>query len=131
VFFGAVPEFQEREFRATHATLGNVRVVLRIAGTLDATAWERSWKPRLKGQREYDFPWREQLEASDTTADRQCLALDRDGNLEGLISLAVEHAGSRLEEGASLVYVEYLGTAPDNYRPPIGSWRFRAWVSLC
>ena len=55
--FSGVPEFQEREFSTTHAKLGQVKVVVRVAGARDAPTWERDWKPRLTGLREHDFPW--------------------------------------------------------------------------
>lgn len=38
-----------------------------------------------------------------------------------MISMVVEGAGSKLNQDQPLVYVEYVGVAPENLHPPVGN----------
>jgi len=100
---------------------------LRDARVADLACWERDWKPRLltAGHAGAGWPWQEHIERASTDAGRLCLAMARGDRVEALASLVFQPAESRLEPGAPIVYVEYVGTAPENQAPPIGSRAFR------
>jgi hypothetical protein len=105
-----------------HAFEGRVSVELRTATPSDAVLWERDWKPPLTqaGHPAAQWPWDAHIERAKGEDGRLCIALARADRLEALASLVVEEANSRLEEGANIIYVEYVGVAPEHLQPPLG-----------
>jgi len=105
-----------------HAFDGKVSVELRTATPSDTLAWERDWKPPLTqaGHPAALWPWADHIERAEREEGRLCIALARGARLEALASLVIEEANSRLEEGATIIYVEYVGVAPDHLPPPLG-----------
>ncbi|MBI3183014.1 MAG: hypothetical protein HYZ28_12830 [Myxococcales bacterium] len=112
-------------FEALHATAGTVRLTLRSATPADADTWEQVWKPALAGGPTAGWPWREHIERAVAAEGFLCLSIVRPGRLEALASLTIESWGSRLEPGAPILYIEYLGVAPDHLGPPIGTRAIR------
>ncbi len=81
--------------------------------------FETFWKPRLKSSQEEDSHWdwlkKDLLTA---TPNYEKYALECEQITQGLMILELDCHRSRLESGKSLVYLDYLSTAPWN-RPSI------------
>ena len=56
----------------------------------------------------------------------QCLVIARAEQMEALIALRIAAGESRLGRGASMLYVDYLLSGPDNLRPPVGRLELKA-----
>lgn len=113
---------------------GPVDALLRVAEKRDGKFWRKRWYPRLKKFERYDgsWDWKSEIRQGSEDAGRLCLAIEVDGELQGLMSLAVLRGRCRLVPGADLVYVNLLGTAPWNQdiiqRPP--KYTGVGWVSV-
>lgn len=92
---------------------GNVEVTLRTSGPSDVEFWEREWRPRLAAAMRPDaeWSWRDHVERAEREAGYLCLTLARSEAPDAMTSLSL--AESRLT-GDPLIYVEYLGVAPQH-----------------
>jgi hypothetical protein len=93
-------------------------VILELSGKHIAD-FETFWKPRLKSSREEDSHWDwVNKYLLTTTPNYERYALECAQIAQGLTILELDCSRSRLESGKSLVYLDYLSTAPWN-RPSI------------
>jgi hypothetical protein len=77
--------------------------------------WETFWKPRLKNSEEEDKHWdwlRKMQYAS--TPNFTTFALESGNITQGLMIVETDLHRSALENGKSLVYIDYLASAPWN-----------------
>ena len=105
---------------AKHAVDGAVELQLRAATLQDYLRWERDWKPNLGDSPTASWRWHEHISRALKTDGFLCLAIARDDRAEALASLRLARAESKLVAGRDLVYVEYIGVAPENLPPPRG-----------
>lgn len=78
--------------------------------------FETFWKPRLQKTEEEDrhWDWAKKHRVTDVSPSYERYALECDHITQGLMLLEIDHHHSRLESGKSLVYLDYLATAPWN-----------------
>jgi hypothetical protein len=108
-----------------HADLGTVNATLREARLEDVQVWERDWRDPLveKARPDGAWPWNGHVRRSLSEQDSLVLVLEREHQLEGMISMRIARAESKLAPGADLLYVEYVGVAPINQSDPVGTRR--------
>lgn len=81
--------------------------------------FETYWKPRLQASNEQDSHWEWKKKASLLrTPNYELYALECDRITQGLMILEIDCHCSRLKEGKSLVYLDFLAVAPWN-RPSL------------
>jgi hypothetical protein len=103
-----------------HKTQGLVPTFLRLATLADADLWEQTWQPLLRSAGRADGEWafRAHIERALREDGWLCLVVEREHALEAWLSLS--RAPSRLSPSQELLYVEYVGIAPQNQLPPVG-----------
>jgi Acetyltransferase (GNAT) domain len=83
------------------------------------------WKPRLSFSEEEDshWDWNTKHKATASCLNYEKFALECDRVTQGLMMLELDYHRSRIEPGKSIVYIDFLSTAPWNRRsiqdPPI------------
>ncbi len=120
-------DYPPREFESP----SGAQLVLRRARAEDVVTWLRHWRPRLQGQPAASWPWATHIPRAEREPGFECLVIESIGppaTLEAMLSLSLDD--SRRTRGARLVYVEYVGVAPDNLGPPIGRRALRGLGSL-
>lgn len=120
--YGALVPF-EIELVPFTALLSGVPAVVRAAEASHATLWRDTWAPELARQSGDDrsWDWSSHIQRGLLRNGFLCLAIVTD-RLEGLASLAFDRSRAG-PPGTSLVYIEYLATAPWNRKA--GSARLR------
>ena len=77
--------------------------------------FETYWRPRLQASNEQDRHWEWKKKASVLRAPNyELYALECDSITQGLMILEIDCHRSRLKEGKSLVYLDFLAVAPWN-----------------
>ena len=106
-----------------HSRQGDVQAELRPTRADDATIWAQSWQPTLRrhGRPDGEWPWAAHIARAESDDGYLCLAIARDGALDALMSLTEKLVKSRLDPDRTVVYIEYVGVAPENQSSPIGS----------
>jgi hypothetical protein len=83
--------------------------------------FETFWKPRLQASNEQDSHWEWKKKVSVLRAPScELYALECDRIAQGMMILEIDRHRSRLENGRSLVYVDFLAVAPWNRPSPEG-----------
>jgi hypothetical protein len=77
--------------------------------------WETFWRPRLQGSKEEDSHWDWLRKVQYASAPNfTTFALESEAIAQGLMIVETDLHRSFLEAGKSLVYIDYLATAPWN-----------------
>ena len=84
--------------------------------------WAQTWQPTLRRHDRPDgeWPWAAHIARAESDDGYLCLAIAREGVLHALMSLTEELEKSRLDPDRTVVYVEFVGVAPENQVPPVG-----------
>ena len=114
--------FEPKRFSLRHRRLEQVEAELRPARAADALTWEKAWRPALLKHLRPDaeWPWAEHITRAESKPGYLSLAVARDGALDALMSLTEKQERSRLDPSRNIVYIEYLGVAPEHQPPPVG-----------
>lgn len=116
--------FEPFSAKVRHDQDGEIELTFRPATSVDAKTWQETWQPALvrpyppEGKPRADgfWPWARHIERA-SEADRLVIAVAGQ-RLEGLLSLSAVPA--RRTAGATALYIEYVGVAPDNQPAPVG-----------
>lgn len=119
--------FKPKPFRLLHSHRGEVEAVLRPARVADVETWAREWQPVLRrhDRPDGDWPWDVHVARAEATDGYLCLAVARDGALDALMSLTEKQERSRLDPRRTVVYIEFVGVAPEHQQPPTGERRIK------
>jgi GNAT superfamily N-acetyltransferase len=114
--------FAPKRFWLRHLHHKRVEAELRPASFADAATWARDWQPVLRryARPDADWPWRAHITRAASHEGYLSLAVARDGALDALMSLTEKQEKSRLDPEHTVVYVEFVGIAPQHQAPPVG-----------
>ena len=95
---------------------------LRPACAADAVTWAQDWQPVLRRHARPDgeWPWEKHIARAESDEGYLCLAVVRDGALDALMSLTERLEKSRLDPDRTVMYVEFVGVAPEHQPQPVG-----------